>query len=195
MEPSSPAPAATTPTPAHSTTERRGFLAMASAIVIGAVVTLTPLVAGFAFFLDPLLRKRANFKGGDADGFLDVTKLADLPDDGTPLRFVLRADKIDAWNEFSNQTIGTVYLRKMPGNQIIAFSDTCPHLGCKVDYQEGSKSFLCPCHASAFTLEGEMTNEIPPRRLDNLESKIDADGRVWIKYQEFICGIKEQKAI
>ena len=194
MEPSSPAPNAI-PIISAAGTPRRRFLAAASAIVVGAVVSLTPLVAGFAFFLDPLLRRRPNFKGGDADGFLDVTNLSDLPDDGTPLRFVLRADKVDAWNEFRNQSIGTVYLRKMPGNQIIAFSDTCPHLGCKVDYQEGSKSFLCPCHASAFTLEGVPKNKIPPRGLDSLESKVNADGQVWVKYQDFQCGVEKKGAI
>ena len=186
-------PASTSTDSQH--TPRRGFLAAAGAIVIGALVSLTPLVAGIAFFLDPILRRRANFKGGDADGFLSVTKLADLPDDGTPLRFVLRADKIDAWNEFKDQTIGTVYLRKMPGDQIIAFNDTCPHLGCKVDYQEGKQEFLCPCHASAFDLDGKPINKIPPRGLDTLKSKVDSSGQVWIKYQEFQSGIEKQEAV
>lgn len=187
MEPASPTPL-TPPSP------RRGFLAAAGAVVIGAVVSLTPLVAGMAFFLDPLLRKRPNFKGGDEDGFLFVTLLTDLPNDGTPLRFVLRADKVDAWNEFSNQTIGSVYLRKIE-DQIIAYSDTCPHLGCKVDYQEGKQEFLCPCHASAFELNGKPMNKIPPRGLDVLMSKVDSNGRVWIKYQEFQSGIEKQEAV
>lgn len=176
-------------------TQRRGFLAAAGAIVIGGLVALTPLAAGIAFFLDPILRRRPSFKGADADGFLAVTKLADLPDDGTPLRFVLRADKVDAWNEFKNQTIGTVYLRKMPGDQIIAFSDTCPHLGCKVDYLEGKKEFLCPCHASAFDLEGNRMNKIPPRPLDTLDSRVDSTGEVWVKYQEFQCGVEKKGAV
>jgi Rieske Fe-S protein len=166
-----------------------------SAIVAGAIVTLTPIAAGFAFFLDPLLRRRSNFQGADADGFLPVTKLSSLPDDGTPLRFVLRADKLDAWNTFKDETIGSVYLRKMPENQIVAYSDTCPHLGCKVDYQEGHNTFLCPCHASAFDLDGKPENKIPPRGLDVLESKTDADGQVWVKYQEFQGGISEKKAV
>lgn len=189
MEPASPISPA-------SSTARRGFLAAAGAIVIGGVVSLTPLVAGIAFFLDPILRRRSNFKGADADGFLPVTKLADLPDNGSPLRFVLRGDKLDAWNEFRDQTIGTVYLRKMPGDQIIAFSDTCPHLGCKVDYQEGKKEFLCPCHASAFDLEGKPLNKIPPRTLDTLASKVDSTtGQIFVKYQEFRCGIAKKEAV
>ena len=186
----------TVSTPADAgTPPRRTFLAAVSSIIIGAVITLTPLVSGVAFFLDPLLRTRTKFKGGDADGFLPVALLSDLPDDGTPLRFEMRADKQDAWNIVANQTIGTIYLRKMPGDQILAFNDTCPHLGCKVDYQENTKSFLCPCHASAFRLDGEKTNKIPPRGLDTLEAKIDTNGRIWVKYQEFQCGVTKKGAV
>ena len=188
MEPSSSLPT-------EKIAPRRSFLAAAGSILIGGLITLTPLISGVAFFLDPLLRRRPPFKGGDAEGFLAVTNLSDLPDDGTPLRFVLRADKVDAWNEFKDQSIGTVYLRKMPGNQIVAFNDTCPHLGCKVDYQEASKTFLCPCHASAFQLDGEPMNKIPPRRLDTLASKTDPDGKVWIKYQDFQCGVENKEAV
>lgn len=179
----------------QATTPRRGFLAAAASVVIGGIMTLTPIAAGVAFLLDPLLRRRSSFRGGDKDGFLPVAKLSQLPDDGTPLRFPLRADKIDAWNVFKDQTIGTVYLRKMPGDQVIAFNDTCPHLGCKVEFQDASRSFLCPCHASAFTLEGEPTNKIPPRPLDKLEIKTDANGDVWVKYQDYQCGIKKQEAV
>lgn len=186
-------PASTSTNP--ETTPRRGFLAAAGAIVIGAIISLAPLAAGVAFFLDPILRKRSPFKGGDADGFLEVTNLSDLPDDGTPLRFVLRADKLDAWNMFKDQAIGTVYLRKFEGNQVIAFNDTCPHLGCKVDYQQGKGEYLCPCHASAFTVEGKPTNKIPPRGLDVLQAKVDANNKVWVKYQEFRSGIEKQEAV
>ena len=83
----------------------------------------------------------------------------------------------------------------MPGDQVIAFNDTCPHLGCKVEFQDASRSFLCPCHASAFTLDGEPTNKIPPRPLDKLEIKTDANGDVWVKYQDYQCGIKKQEAV
>jgi menaquinol-cytochrome c reductase iron-sulfur subunit len=174
---------------------RRSFLAAAGSLLIGGLISITPVTAGLLFFLDPILRRRPNFKGGDADGYLSVTNLPDLPDDGTPVRCVIRADKVDAWNISKNQSVGTVYIRKMPGDQIIAFNDTCPHLGCKVDYHEEKQTFLCPCHASAFHLDGEPANKVPPRRLDHLETKLDTQGRVWVKYQEFQCGIAEQKAV
>lgn len=173
---------------------RRSFLVAAAAVVTGAIVSLTPLAAGIAYFLDPLLKRRPTMRGADAEGFLQVANLTELPDDGTPLRFALSADKIDAWNLFRNQTIGTVYLRKLAGT-VVAFNDTCPHLGCKVDYKASNKTFFCPCHASAFSLDGEKTNAIPPRGLDTLEVKVDADSRVWVKYQNFQRGVAAKEVI
>lgn len=173
---------------------RRYFLNSVASVVIGALISLTPLFAGIAFLLDPILKRRPRFRGGDAEGFIPIAKLSELSDDGTPQRFVLRADKLDAWNLFKNQTIGTVYVRKMPGDKLLAFNDTCPHLGCKVEFQENQKCFLCPCHASAFSLDGEPTNKIPPRPLDRLAYKTE-NGEIWIKYQDFQSGKEKQEVV
>jgi len=35
-----------------------------------------------------------------------------------------------------------------------AFADTCPHLGCRVDYQPDASHFRCPCHGSEFKING-----------------------------------------
>jgi len=172
---------------------RRSFLYQLAAGVVSGVVALGPLAAGLAFFADPLLRRRPTMKGASVDGYLPVAKIAELPADGTPLRFVLFADKVDAWNVFRQQPIGTVYLRQIAG-QVIAFSDVCPHLGCKVDYKSGAKSFFCPCHASTFDLDGQQTNPIPPRGMDTLQVR-EESGVVWVKYENFQRGIKEKVAI
>jgi Rieske Fe-S protein len=41
---------------------------------------------------------------------------------------------------------------RLPGGTYRALSGTCPHLGCTVLQQ--AEGFLCPCHASQFTLSG-----------------------------------------
>lgn len=187
-EPTADAPHAAPPP------DRRNFLSAVAAVVAGGVVAVTPLLAGIAFFLDPLLRKRPTMQGATADGFLPVAMLTELPDDGTPLRFALSADQIDAWNLFKDQTIGTVYLRKIEG-QVIAFNDTCPHLGCKVDFKPADRIFYCPCHASAFSLDGEKTNQIPPRNMDRLETRVDEENRIWVRYENFQRGIAEKKVV
>lgn len=173
---------------------RRNFFAEAASYVIGGLVGLVPLAAGMAFFADPLLRKRQTMLGQTDDGFLPVAKLTDLPTDGTPLRFSIIADKIDSWNIFRQQTIGTVYLRNIAGS-VIAFNDVCPHLGCKVDYKSSDQTFFCPCHASSFDLKGDRKNAIPPRGMDALEIRTTPDGRVWVKYQNFKRGVEGKEPL
>lgn len=184
-----PAAPATPPAP-----ERRGLVAGLAALATGAFISLTPLAAGVMFALDPIRRQRPKFRGANAEGFLPVTTLSRLPTDGTPVRFTIRADKLDVYSVFKDQTIGTVYLRQMVGavNPVIAYSDVCPHLGCKVNYQTSSKTFYCPCHASTFDLDGHKTNKIPPRDMDTLDVKVEQDGSVWVKFQDFRGAIAEK---
>uniref|UniRef100_A0A7C4LND8 Rieske (2Fe-2S) protein n=1 Tax=Schlesneria paludicola TaxID=360056 RepID=A0A7C4LND8_9PLAN len=169
---------------------RRNFLIQAVTFVLSSLLALAPLVAGLAFFADPLLRRRSTMRGATADGYLPVAKVGDLPDDGTPVRFSLQADKVDAWNLFRSQTVGTVYLRKIAG-QVLAFNDVCPHLGCKIDYKPAEGAFFCPCHASRFNLDGERQNDIPPRDMDRLEWR-EEDGVVWVKYVNYQRGKAEK---
>ena len=168
---------------------RRGFMASLVAVLAGGIAGLAPMAAGVAFFLDPILRK----KKGDAGGFLRAANLAELPVDGTPLQFTLRADIKDAWTMYRNRVLGSVYLRLING-QVLAFNDTCPHLGCKVNYQAANLRFFCPCHQSAFDLNGKKTNETPPRDMDDLEVEI-RDGAVWVKYQNFRTTVAKKEVV
>lgn len=187
---------------------RRGFLTKLRrpeflAAAIGGLVGFVPFVMGSLFFLDPLIRKRdsdaADTKkrpGGvekDDEGFIKMTITAnDLPEDGTPQSFQVKDDIIDAWNKFLDQRIGSVWLRKGPGGKVLCFSTICPHLGCAVEYRNSEKDFYCPCHASAFDLDGNKTNVIPPRSMDSLKYKIKNGNEIWIKYEKFRAAEEEQ---
>ncbi len=171
---------------------RRGFLTKIAAVAIGGIAGLVPLAAGVLCFLDPVTRRRKSASG--ADGFLRAANLSELPTDGSPVRFTLRADVTDAWTIYRNRVLGSVYLRLMPTGQVIAFNDTSPHLGCKVDYQASDKRFFCPCHQSAFDLDGKKSNVTPPRNLDDLSTEV-RDGAVWVKFQNFRTATPEKKPI
>ncbi|MFN0199154.1 MAG: ubiquinol-cytochrome c reductase iron-sulfur subunit [Planctomycetaceae bacterium] len=167
---------------------RRDFTTKLLAGFIGALVMFVPLVSGILFLLDPLLRKKA---GSTGDGFLFVTNLAAVPSDGTPARFRVIRDLVDAWNMYPRQPVGGIYLRKI-GEQILAFNQICPHLGCAIDYREATQTYYCPCHASSFDLDGRKTNDIPPRDLDSLLVDVRNGNEVWVKFQKFQAATPEK---
>lgn len=164
--------------------ERREFLTKAAALTIGGVTTLVPAAAGLMTILDPLRRKSA------AGGFLHVTSLNALAEDGTPRRFEVIADREDAWNKFPQVPVGAVYLRRGPERKIEALNVTCPHAGCPVEYKAGIKGFLCPCHDSKFHLDGTLANvsSPSPRALDTLEVEVRNEAEIWVRFQNFEAG-------
>ena len=181
---------------------RRSFLMRFTTGLLAAVLGLLPMLFGLLFFLDPLLRRRrAGSAAGegqsqrDAEGFIKLDAKVDaLPDDGTPMSFKVVDDKVDAWNKFTNVEVGTVWLRKKPDGSVIAFNTICPHLGCAVDYRSGKRDFFCPCHTSAFNLDGVKQNQIPPRGMDQLltKTKVETGDAIWVKYENFLAGRKEK---
>ena len=61
---------------------------------------------------------------------------------------------------------GKFYLAKLKDGGFMALSRKCTHLGCTVLWESESKIFLCPCHASAFDITGEVISPPAPRALD-----------------------------
>jgi menaquinol-cytochrome c reductase iron-sulfur subunit len=194
MNPPPPNPSSAAPVP-YEATARRGFFTRLLAGLISVLLGLVPAGFGLGFFLDPLLRRRGGADGDasdggerkDRDGFirLDIGVSA-LPADGTPVEYKVLDDKSDAWNLYRDIEVGKVWLRLVGDNQVLALSSICPHLGCAVDLSNRG-DFFCPCHTSSFNLDGERTNEIPPRNMDRLETRLkpETGDTIWLKYQNF----------
>jgi menaquinol-cytochrome c reductase iron-sulfur subunit len=200
----------------HSTSSapssRRNVLVQFVAAAISVVIVAVPGILGSLFFLDPILRKRRGAQGGaaageiarkDEAGFirLEITRDA-IPADGTPVAVTVLDDIIDAWNRFRNVPIGSIWLRKLGDGPILAFNSVCPHLGCSVNYRRAEGDFFCPCHTSAFDLDGKKTNEVPPRDMDTLEVAMRTNGQddsngaeIWVRYQNFQRATTEKIAI
>ncbi len=181
---------------------RRVFLTQVLAGTIGVVVGLVPVLSGLIFFLDPLIRgqrQSGESVGGvdkDAEGYikLPVTRSL-LPADGTPQQVTVEDDLVDAWNKFPRVPIGSVWLLRSESGEVSAFSTVCPHLGCAVEFRGAKSDFYCPCHLSAFQLNGSKDNPIPPRDMDSLRVKPDTGEEIWVQYKSFRGGIPEKVEI
>ena len=74
-------------------------------------------------------------------------------------------------------TQGRFYLVRMPDGGFIALYRKCTHLGCAVPWNPAEQQFICPCHASAFEIDGQVVNPPAPRPLDRFAISI-VDGIV-----------------
>jgi quinol---cytochrome c reductase iron-sulfur subunit, bacillus type len=175
------------PNPSSVPSERRGFLRKITgwlAAAVGAVVA----VPGLGFLAAPL--ERETVRGGK--GPLRVARLTELKP-GRPLRCDVRGELIDAWSRVPDVKLGSCWLVKseMDGS-VRAFSTVCPHLGCGVDFDDKTGKFNCPCHTSAFDLDGRCLGGPSPRGLDELEAHVE--GRdVLVRYQRFRVGTSKRE--
>jgi menaquinol-cytochrome c reductase iron-sulfur subunit len=184
-----------------SCTPRRSLLYQGVTALISTIIVAIPASLGGLFFLDPILRRQKSSGGSqpgaaarkDENGYirLDVTREA-VPQDGTPVSVTVFDDIEDAWNRFPNVPVGSIWLRKVGDGPILAFNSICPHLGCSVNYRRAENDFFCPCHTSAFALDGKKSNEVPPRDMDALEVAMRTGGKddpagseIWVKFQNF----------
>lgn len=70
---------------------------------------------------------------------------------------------------------GRFYLARLEDGGFLALSRTCTHLGCTVPWVEEERNFICPCHASAFDIRGEVVSPPAPRALDTFPVRIEGD--------------------
>ena len=70
---------------------------------------------------------------------------------------------------------GHFYLSRLKDEGFLAISRQCTHLGCTVPWVEGKKQFVCPCHASAFDITGDVVSAPASRPLDLYEVYIEND--------------------
>ncbi|HSG68521.1 MAG TPA: Rieske (2Fe-2S) protein [Bacteroidales bacterium] len=80
--------------------------------------------------------------------------------------------------EFGNDTVSAfrsnrLYLVRMEDGGFLAMSLHCTHLGCAVSWNKDKREFDCPCHASSFSLRGEVISPPAPRALDLYPIRIE----------------------
>jgi len=91
----------------------------------------------------------------------------------------------DAWTSARDVVLGAAWIRRTAPDKLVALSAVCPHLGCGIGWDTVAGNFLCPCHDSRFSPEGDKLTGPSERRMDVLPLEIK-DGRVqltWVRYK------------
>lgn len=69
---------------------------------------------------------------------------------------------------FEDQSLG---IYKNEEGTVFAVDPTCPHMGCKVAWNQSEKAWECPCHGSRFNEEGEMITGPAKKDLKKIDLK------------------------
>lgn len=78
------------------------------------------------------------------------------------------------------------YLTKV-NDEVVALSEKCTHLGCRVPFCDSSGQFECPCHGTVFNRAGDHQTGPAPRGMDMYKVEI-VDGVIEIDTSEVISG-------
>jgi nitrite reductase/ring-hydroxylating ferredoxin subunit len=69
--------------------------------------------------------------------------------------------------------------------RLTAFSTICPHLGCRVHWEQAERVFVCPCHQGIFNAEGLATAGPPAAAGQSLATvPLEVDARAGTVFLE-----------
>lgn len=175
--------------PSADAAPRREFLKSAACVALGACALAAPVGAVVVVLAQPLKSRGAPLP-------VRITALGALPLNGPPRFFQVVTERRDAWTKFPANAIGSIFLRRIGENEVVAFNASCPHLGCAVEFRKEREAFYCPCHDSEFAQNGAVRGQSPSRRgLDTLRVEIREGGEVWVYFENFKAGIAEKVSL
>lgn len=128
-----------------------------------------------------------------------VAELGRLPE-GVPVRVPVEAARLDAWERHDREALGAVWLVRR-GDAVSAIAAACPHAGCAVDWDVTARHFRCPCHTSAFGIDGQRLHGPSPRDLDTLVVEVrrakgaNPAARVYVRFRRFRLGVAGKEPI
>ena len=142
---------------------RRGFLGVAT-WAIGGLISAGVGIPAVAYIVGPAI---------SSNKIINWIRLGSISkvELGTPTLFKARVERVSGWIVEEDQL--SVYVLTDNGRDLIAMSNICTHLGCRVRWIADSDQFYCPCHVGIFDREGNVVAGPPPRPLDRYEVKVE----------------------
>lgn len=161
--------------------DRRKFLKIATC-AIGGGVGLVVVAPVLTLLVDPAGKVTVTTPSSP----LDLGQLEQFQLGADPRKVDIVAPIIkDAWLAARDVVLGAAWIRRTARDKVVALSAVCPHLGCGVAWDPGVANFLCPCHDSRFSVEGDKLTGPSERGLDELPLQV-VDGRLqltWVRYK------------
>lgn len=65
------------------------------------------------------------------------------------------------------------------GQEVVALSASCTHLGCVVKWNEEAAQLQCPCHGAIFDKYGQVKGGPAPKPLPAFEVRVE-DEKIWL---------------
>ncbi len=143
---------------------RRKFLEVIIA-AIGGLMGAAVGVPAIAYVVGPALKKNtATWLRLGAISKVQV---------GVPTLFKITVESQAGWTKTQDEL--SAYVLTEDGQNYIAMSNICTHLGCRSRWIPEQERFFCPCHNGIFDKYGNVVSGPPPRPLDRFQTKLEGD--------------------
>jgi Rieske Fe-S protein len=143
--------------PAPVSMDRRRFLVWAAGASLGASGIFIA-----ATVIQAMVPPARSADGRKSAGRVSVARLSDLK---------VNEPRLAEYGQ------DLVFVVKTSGTKVLVFDAACPHVGCALVFSKESNEFKCPCHKSAFSIEGRRLMGPAPRNMISALSEI-VDGEV-----------------
>jgi menaquinol-cytochrome c reductase iron-sulfur subunit len=150
--------------PTNTQPGRRGFLENAIA-GLGAIISAALALPAAGYLM---LAPRSK-TGGD---FIEAGDLAKLTVNN-PEQLIFQRKRVDGWKVVTEKA--SAWVVKTSDSKVVAYGPECTHLGCAYKWDAKEKNFACPCHTSAFSLDGKVLMGPAPRSLDRYDVKVEGN--------------------
>ncbi len=87
----------------------------------------------------------------------------------SPEEVTFRRLRKDGWKLITEKS--TAWVVKLSDSEVVAYSPQCTHLGCAYRWEEDKGEFICPCHTTNFSIDGNVMGGPAPRPLDRFPVK------------------------
>ncbi len=162
---------------------RRNFFKLLSGVFAGFIV-VTLGIPMFESIVGTIKKKKQRI-------FSKLTSVSSIPND-QPVNLPFVMTEEDAF--IKNIQPENVWAIKNPEGEATVFSPICTHLGCRYQWREDQKLFVCPCHHSVFDKNGNVISGPAPRPLDTLPTKTK-NNYLYVLWERFKPGISNKEII